>query len=98
MRRRALRRRLLPPPTGLPPAAAPAVRSVFRSTSSSPASGNRVVDRMGRIDRSRALVDSDWPGAAGLENPDQLQPDHLEQREKRDDQERPRPVAIAEEI
>jgi hypothetical protein len=41
---------------------------------------------MRRIGRSRPLVHTDRPETAGLEHPHQLQANHLEQREKRDDQ------------
>src|SRR3954469_6982788 len=46
----------------------------------------RIVDRMGRIGLPRPLVDANRPEAARLEYADQLQPDHLEQREERHDQ------------
>ena len=45
-----------------------------------------VANRMRRVGRPRALVDADRAEAAGLKYPHQLQANHLEQREKSDDE------------
>src|SRR5262245_60818567 len=46
----------------------------------------RIANGMRRIGRTWTLVDANRPEAARLEDADQLQTDHLEQREERDDE------------
>ncbi len=46
----------------------------------------RIANRMRRIGRPRSFVDANRAEAAGLEHPHQLQSNHLEQRQKGDDQ------------
>src|SRR4029077_13971159 len=46
----------------------------------------RIPNRMRRVGRPRSLVDADRAEAPGLEDPDELQANHLEQRKKRDDE------------
>src|SRR5205809_1038177 len=46
----------------------------------------RIANRMRRVGRPRAFIDADRPEPARLEHPHQLQPNHLEKREKRDDE------------
>src|SRR6266545_1063884 len=58
----------------------------------------RISDGMWRVSGPRALVDADGTKAARLEHANQLQPDHLQQRQERHDHERARAVAVAEEI
>src|SRR5258708_4617324 len=50
----------------------------------------RIADRMRSVRRPQSFVDTDRSKAAGLEDTYELQPDHFEQRQKRDDQ----PAAI----
>ena len=45
-----------------------------------------IANRLRRVGRPRALVDANRAERAGLEHANQLQPDHLEQRQERDDQ------------
>src|SRR3954464_4398723 len=52
----------------------------------------RITNRMRGISRARTLVDAYRPKAARLEDPNQFQPDHFEQCEKRHDHEPPRAV------
>src|SRR4030095_2663833 len=46
----------------------------------------RIANGMRRVGRTRTLVDANRPEAARLEDAHQLQTDHLEQREERDDE------------
>ncbi len=45
-----------------------------------------IEQRLGRVGRPRTLVDADRPHRSGLEDAHELQPNHLEQRQERDDQ------------
>src|SRR5215470_10154238 len=51
-----------------------------------------IADRVRRIRGSRPFVDANRSKAPRLEHTDQLQPDHFEQREERDDE----PAAIVD--
>src|SRR5262245_21996565 len=46
----------------------------------------RIADRMRRVGGSRAFVDTDRPETRGLEHANQLEANHLEQRQERDDE------------
>src|SRR5882724_997647 len=46
----------------------------------------RIANRVRRVRGTRPLVNTNRAEAAGLEHPDELQPDHLEQRQERDDE------------
>src|SRR6185295_11882608 len=69
-----------------------ASRMAFNSAVAFPPCGSspmlilRIADRVRRVDRPGALVDANRAEAAGLKHPHELQPNHLEQRQKGDDQ------------
>src|SRR5215475_807342 len=48
--------------------------------------GLRIADRMRRVRRTRTFVDADRAEAARLEHPHELQSNHLEERQERDDE------------
>src|SRR5258705_12432835 len=57
-----------------------------------------ISDRMRRIRGTRALVNANRSRSARLEHANQLQPDHLEGREERDNPEAGRAVGIGEQV
>src|ERR1700694_934476 len=67
----------LPSGPAIPP---PVVLYLYRGLS---LSRFRIADRVRRVGGTRPLVDANRAKRARLKHPDQLEPDHFEQREKR---------------
>src|SRR5439155_732506 len=63
-----------------------AARSSYGFPSFSPTVFLRIPSRLRSVRRRPPLVNADWTEAAGLKNPHQFQPNHLEQCQERHDQ------------